>query len=184
MSAFKKFRLTASALLVAFAVILTSCVETTAPVEPQLQTVQADSAQLLELLTSTLKKTLYPACSPLPYASDSKWVGPAGGTINVGPHRLVIPSGALANWTKITAVAPSSTINRVEFYPHGLVFAKPVNLSLSYANCGIVSTLLPRHIAYADDNLKVLELLDAVPNLLRRESTAPIKHFSDYILAW
>lgn len=184
MSAFNKFRLTASALLVAFAVILTSCAETTAPVEPQLQTVQADSAQLLEFLTGTLKKVLFPSCTPLPYDAETQWVGPAGGTINVGPHRLVIPSGALDSWTKITAVAPSSTVNRVEFYPHGLQFDKPVKLSLSYANCGLLTVLLPRHIAYTDKNLKVLELFDAVPNLLRRESTAPIDHFSDYILAW
>lgn len=181
----KQIRLKASALLFAVvALFAASCAETTAPVAPELKAVQADSAQLLELLSGTLKKTVFLTCSPMPTASDTEWVGPMGGTLTVGPHRLVIPAGALDRWTRITATAPSDTKNRIEFEPHGLRFDRPARLTMSYANCSVLGTVLPKHIAYTDDELRVLELLDAVPNILRRETTAPLDHFSDYILAW
>lgn len=180
----KQIRLKALAFVFAFAAIIAACAETTAPVqEPELTVVQTDSAQFIDLL-GLLKKTLYLQCSPLPTATDTEIIGPAGGTLNVGPHKLVIPAGALSVATQITATAPSGTINRIEFAPHGLQFAKDAKLTMSYANCGLIFGLLPRHIVYADDNLRPLELLDAVPNLLKRETTAGLDHFSDYILAW
>jgi hypothetical protein len=181
----KSFRLWASALILAFATVLTSCAETTAPQQQApVELAAQDSAQLLELLSNTLKKTLFLTCSPMPRDTETQWVGPMGGTINVSKHKLVIPAGALDKWVKITAVAPSDTKNRVEFYPHGLEFDKPARLSMSYANCSLVGSLLPKHIAYTDDDFKVLELLDAVPSLLKRDTTAPIDHFSDYVVAW
>ena len=62
-------------------------------------------------------------CTPLPYARTEQTVGPAGGTILVGPHRLVIPAGALASPVLITAEAPSDSVNSVRLLPHGLDFA-------------------------------------------------------------
>ncbi len=182
----RNIRLKATALVLGLGVIIAAaCAETTAPVpQPELRAVQADSAQLLELLQTILKKTLYLQCSALPTASDTEWVGPAGGTLHIGPHKLVIPAGALDSLTRITATAPSGTMNRIEFQPHGLTFDREAKLTMSYANCGLVGGLLPRHIVYANDELRPLEFLDAVPNLLRRETTAKLDHFSDYVLAW
>src|SRR5213594_2648950 len=46
-------------------------------------------------------------CSRLPYASQTKTIGPLGGTISAGPHTLVIPPGALSSPTAITMTAPT-----------------------------------------------------------------------------
>jgi hypothetical protein len=78
-------------------------------------------------------------CSPLPYDSVTKTIGPEGDTIQVGPHTLRVPPGALGGPVSITAVAPSDSINRVDFQPEGLVFQQPASLVLSYANCDVSS---------------------------------------------
>ena len=76
-------------------------------------------------------------CSPLPYDSVSKTIGPQGDTLQVGPHTLRVPAGALSAPVTITAVAPSDSVNRVDFQPEGLTFAQPASLVMSYANCDI-----------------------------------------------
>src|SRR5207247_845684 len=61
-------------------------------------------------------------CQPLPYDSSTETIGPDGGTIQVGPHSLVIPAGALAAPTVITAVVVSGPVTAVRFEPQGLQF--------------------------------------------------------------
>ncbi len=121
------------------------------------------------------------SCTPMAAASASALIGPAGGTITVGPHTLVIPAGALASSVTITASAPSDTVNVVNFGPQGLTFAVPAQLTLSYANCGLLSGL---QIAYTDDNLDILQLLPSVDNVLGQTVSAGIQHFSGYAVAW
>src|SRR5262245_29976675 len=36
-------------------------------------------------------------CRPLPFDSDSAAIGPAGGALQMGPHTLIIPRGALSS---------------------------------------------------------------------------------------
>ena len=109
-------------------------------------------------------------------------VGPLGGTIRVGPHSLHIPMGALRSSQRITATAPAGNVVEVEFQPHGLQFAKPTQLTMSYRDCGLVGKLLPR-IAYVDENLNILEVLLTVPNVFRQTVTGTTDHFSSYMLA-
>src|SRR5438552_16269353 len=45
-------------------------------------------------------------CAPLSPDSVSQTIGPLGGVLLIGPHRLSIPSGALDTSVTITAVAP------------------------------------------------------------------------------
>ena len=124
-------------------------------------------------------------CSPLPADSATQTIGPEGGTIYVGPHKLRVPENALAEPTTITAVAPSDTVNRVVLSPHGLQLAEPARLTLSYANCGPVSWLLPKRIAYTtDDLLTIIELLISFDNPLARRVSADLDHFSTYAVAW
>lgn len=122
-------------------------------------------------------------CSPLPADSVTQTIGPAGGTLVVGPHTLSIPPGALAAPVTITAVAPSDTVNRVRFAPQGLTFQTPATLTLSYANCQRVLGL-PAQIAYTTDALAILEILSSVDNGQTATVTAPLQHFSDYAVAW
>ncbi len=60
------------------------------------------------------------SCTPLSPDSVSQTIGPLGGTLAVGPHRLFIPAGALDAPVEITAMAPADTVNRIRFEPQGL----------------------------------------------------------------
>jgi hypothetical protein len=55
-------------------------------------------------------------------------VGPAGGVVRGRGVVLTIPPGALSRDTDITMVVPSGPHVQAQFYPHGLVFEKPVKL--------------------------------------------------------
>lgn len=123
-------------------------------------------------------------CSPLPYDSVTQTIGPEGGTLFVGPHRLSIPAGALPTPVTITAVAPSDTVNQVRFFPEGLTFASPAALTMSYANCGPLNPLVPRQIAYTTDALDILELLPSFDALWAQRVTGRLQHFSTYAIAW
>ena len=125
-------------------------------------------------------------CTPLPYARTEQTVGPAGGTIVVGPHRLVVPAGALASPVLITAEAPSDSVNSVRLLPHGLTFApgRPARLTLSYANCSLLGQLLPKRIVYTTDLLEILQWLLSVDEPLARRVSTSLEHFSRYAIAW
>jgi hypothetical protein len=126
------------------------------------------------------------ACDPLPYASASDTIGPDGGTLVVGPHRLTVPAGALSAPVLITAEAPVGTVNSVQLQPEGLQFAqgRPARLTLSYANCPLLGRLLPKRIAYTTDLLEILSYVLSVDDLLNKRVTGTLEHFSRYAVAW
>jgi hypothetical protein len=124
------------------------------------------------------------ACTPLPADSASETIGPAGGVLYVGPHRLIVPAGALDAPVTITAVAPSDSVNQVRFQPEGLTFAEPAYLTLSYANCNLLGSVVPKRIAYTTDALDILEFLPSFDNLWARRVTGRLEHFSTYAVAW
>ena len=121
-------------------------------------------------------------CRAQPYAVTTQQVGPAGGTIVVGEHRLVIPQGALGSTVVIKAEQVSGSVNSVRFSPSGLRFAKPAQLTMSYRNCLVV--LLRKRIAYTDELLRVLSLLPSIDLLGSKTVTSPIDHFSRYVVAY
>ncbi len=174
-----------AAVTAAFAILSISCndsspVAPAAPATSVADTVQPDAS----LLGSLLGPTGLLACTPQPYDSVTRIIGPDGGTIHVGNNWFHVPPGALSRRVAITAVAPSGPVNVVNFQPQGLQFERAATLTMSYANCGLIGRLLPRHIAYTNDNLRILELLPALDNLLRQTATARIKHFSGYAIAF
>ena len=124
-------------------------------------------------------------CSSLPYASQTRTIGPLGGTISAGPHTLVIPPGALTSPTAITMTAPTGLgVNAVKFQPAGLRFVTPAALTMSYANCSLLGKILPKRIAYTDNNLNILSYLLSLDNLLSKRVTGKVNHFSAYVVAW
>jgi hypothetical protein len=123
-------------------------------------------------------------CSPLPADSVTQIIGPDGGTLQVGPHTLFIPPGALAAPVSVTAVAPSDTVNRVVFQPAGLIFSQPAALTMSYANCGPLGSLLPKRIAYTTDALEILEYLRSFDAWWAQKVVGRVEHFSTYAIAW
>jgi hypothetical protein len=137
-----------------------------------------------DLIGGLLQPTGLLTCTPLPYDSVTQTVGPEGGTIQVGPHALVIPAGALDSAVTITAVAPSDTVNAVRFQPEGLHFDVKASLIMSYANCNTLGSLLPKQIAYTTDLLQIIDFIPSIDNLLTQTVTGDVRHFSEYALAW
>ncbi len=174
----KARRLIASVLLLAVALACTDRTPT-APVAPAVPAPQASLIGALLGATGLLK------CSNLPYASDTETIGPLGGVLRAGPHTLLIPPGALPNPTRITMTAPTGLgVNAVKFQPEGLRFITPAALTMSYANCSLLGKILPKRIAYTDDNLNIISYLLSLDNLLSKNVTGKVNHFSDYVVAW
>jgi len=174
---------------VSLGVALGACSGLDRPTAPADEAAPAKPDQSLQSTDGGLGTGLLPTllrCTPLPAAHAAKTIGPAGGTLTVGPHSLVIPPGALSYALTITADAPSDTVNSVQFQPQGLQFAAghPAQLTMSYANCSLAGQLLPKRIAYTTDLLSILELLLSVDNVQLQRVSAQIAHFSRYAIAW
>ena len=134
--------------------------------------------------TGLLKGLLY--CSPLPAATASKTIGVQGGSINVGPHTLYVPPGALNRSLTITAEVVRDSVNSVRLLPEGLQFNQriPAVLTLSYANCSLLGRILPKRVVYTSERLGILEILASLDNILTKKVSAPLKHFSRYAVAY
>ncbi|MGH7559637.1 MAG: hypothetical protein ACRENB_01325 [Gemmatimonadales bacterium] len=135
------------------------------------------------LLGAVLDATLL-RCSALPASSVTAVIGSSGGTITAGPHRLVVPPGALAGPVAITAEVVSGTVNSMRFSPEGLRFAVPASLTMSYRNCPLARLLPLKKIAYTSELLSILELLRSVDHLGSSEVTGQLEHFSRYAIAY
>lgn len=121
-------------------------------------------------------------CSPQPYAVDTEVIGPEGGVLNVGTHRLLIPGGAVSSRVTITGEQIPGSTNSVRFSPEGLQFKKPATLTMTYDNCALV--LLQKKIVYTTESLKILEVLKSLDLFQSKKVTAPIDHFSRYAVAY
>jgi hypothetical protein len=177
----KAVRLLAVLLLVLL--VAPSCGEPpSAPATPSAPAVPPPDASLIgDLIAPTGLLT----CSDLPYASSTQTIGPLGGVISAGPHTLVIPPGALQRPTEITMTAPTGRgVNSVRFQPEGLQFDTPAALTMSYANCNLLGKILPKRIAYTDQNLNILYYLLSLDNIFAKRVTGKVNHFSDYVVAW
>ena len=173
-----------SVLVVAGALSLASCSSTQDLMGPEAETPSA----LLSgngVLGTTIATGLLPS-STLTYAADSATIGPEGGTLVIGPHRLTVPAGALAAPVVIRGEAPVGTVNSVELQPEGLHFAagKPAKLTLSYANCPLLGGILPKRMAYTTDQLAILTYVPSLDDLLGRRISGSLEHFSRYAVAW
>lgn len=169
-----------ASLLVAFG--LTSCTSADRPA-PLAPAVMSDSAEASLPLISPLLNGLL-ACQPQPYAVTTQQVGPAGGTIRVAGHQLVIPAGALGQPVLITAEAPSDFVASVRFQPEGLRFARPATLTLDYSNCPAGRLQILKRVAYTTDQLDILSFLLSRDDLLAMKVSADLEHFSRYAVAW
>jgi hypothetical protein len=133
------------------------------------------------LVASSLLQSARPGplpCTKRESETKSVVIGPEGGTLHVGGHRLVVPAGALSKPTLITGTVPAGTTATIVFAPEGLKFKIPATLVMSVSGCE--STITDPHIRYIDDEGRSLEQLPTVYDRKRRELTAPLFHFSGY----
>ncbi len=160
-----------------------SCTSSDNPVEPSAEPSIEPSqnlGKLLEPLGQLAGKLLF--CSPQPYQVTSKTIGPDGGVIVVGTHRLEIPRGALTQRVTIKAEQVTGWVNSVRLTPAGLKFQKPGKLTLSYRNCSPL--LVVKKVVYIDNLLRILEVLESRDDWRNQAVTGTIKHFSRYAVAW
>jgi hypothetical protein len=191
-------RITAFALAAMLAAFSASCSSDALPTAPPSQASQGDQQQVDQLLGLPLGGILdglgdatgslgtLVTCKPQKYAYDSEMIGPRGGMLRVGKHTFYVPPGALDSYVRITAEAPAGNVVSVRFKPEGLKFDRrhePV-LTLDYSDCGLVRNLLPKRIAYTDERLSILSILQSPDNILSQRVSARIEHFSRYAVAW
>jgi hypothetical protein len=136
-------------------------------------------------LQASLVSSLGIASCPDP-AKDkvSQNVGPAGGTVQVGPHVLVIPAGALSKDVTITATTGGKNGNAIEFGPDGLRFNSYVRLTMDLSNCTGWGLLKLPLIVYTSDLLSILEVEPSVLDAKRKTVTGFLTHFSQYAVAY
>jgi hypothetical protein len=132
---------------------------------------------------------------PQSYDSVTQVIGPAGGSLMVGPHILSVNALALTTKVRITAVAPAGSVRWVRFQPDGLVFQTVAGgwgavLLTSYKGCAVPTGTTPR-IAQVNDARSILQFLPSSvtlsPTLLSlttQYAVGVLQHFSNYAVAW
>ena len=121
-------------------------------------------------------------CQPERYAATVKIVGPQGGVVRVGSHRLEIPRNALRAPTVITAERPTGNAATVRFSPHGLEFERSATLTMDYSHCS--DTSRRKRMVYTDERLNILEYPISRDDPRNDELEARIDHFSRYAVAY
>jgi hypothetical protein len=189
-------RVAFAALIGAFALSLAACTADVAPTAPRAPDVMApteppshllglDLGETISGLTETVSGVLSSltlfGCETPTYGVVTQTVGRWGGTIKVGPHSLYIPPGALNGPVSITATATAGKQVKVDFEPHGLRFARPAFLTLSYAHCA--SQPVRPKVVYVSDELSILELVPSVNDVFGRRVVGKLDHFSGYAFA-
>jgi len=151
--------------------------------DPLLQTTTTTLTNTLDFTTSTVGGLLgLLTCANQDQLSAKKYIGSLGGKITVGSHELVIPAGALSQTVLITATQQSGTIALVDFQPHGLRFAKPATLRMSYSSCSTGSSSV-QSVVYLNDENAIVETPPSVDDAKTDAVQALIGHFSGYAIA-
>ena len=124
-------------------------------------------------------------CTPQPLGVVSEVIGPDGGTLRAGRHKLTFPVGALKEPTLITMTTPRDTLSQVVFEPEGLTFpiGREPELTMSYRECRLPLVAL-KEIVYTDDNYQVREHLLTLDNPLAGLLSARLRHFSRYAVMY
>jgi hypothetical protein len=131
--------------------------------------------------------------NPLPYPiTVTRTIGQSGGVLSIPAAgvTVVVPAGALDSDTRITMTARAGSLLAYDFAPHGITFKVPLvfNQSLNGTNAGLLSPLGLKLGYYSDPSLLgkttalVSEVVTGLTSILTRTFTAPINHFSGYVV--
>jgi hypothetical protein len=119
----------------------------------------------------------------------SGMLGPEGGTLQVGGHRLTVPAGVLTEMTRFTLRAPAGPEVKLELYAGGArhyQFSSPVAVTISYDRC--TRQHQPRAAVtawYVDDGgQEFIERMGGRDDRNRMEITFQTSHFSTYLVAY
>lgn len=118
-------------------------------------------------------------CEPRDPQFGAATIGSSGGELIVGPHRLIIPAGALTETVQISGTVIEGDTTRIELEPHGLQFKKPAGLVLDMSSCTDVPD-----IVYINELGVVSDPIVAIYSTWWHTVAAPIWHFSGYAVAF
>lgn len=137
--------------------------------------------------TSTVARNaaLVAKCRPLKAEAVNRRIGPAGGSLVIGPHTLTVPAGALSREVMIHArIVGGKSVNVVEFKPDGLVFQTPAVLTMSYANCDRRAQTTAVTIAVVNDTLGVVDYIPSSDDPATGTVTGDVPDLTNYAVAW
>jgi len=123
-------------------------------------------------------------CRPLAHLTVHRVIGPAGGTLAIGPHTLTIPPGALSRDVNIRAKIGGKSVNVIELKPDWLEFEAPAVLTMSYANCDREGSTSALTIAVVDNTLGIVDYVSSSDDAATQTVTGTIPDFSNYAVAW
>ncbi len=166
----------------------------TAPTAATAAPTSAPSASLLGGLVNLLLVPGLQRTTPLPAPiTVTATIGANGGTLRIPAAgvTVVVPQGALSSNTTIIMTARAGSLVAYDFAPHGITFAKPLTFTqdLHGTNASLLTAPLLSLSYYSDPSLLttlgglVSELVGGTTNLLTWSFTAPIKHFSGYMVS-
>lgn len=141
------------------------------------------SALLLER-TSTLLE-----CPSDVSLSASASIGPLGGSVSVGGHRIIVPRDALPpGFSVVTLIVPPSRFVEIEARVNGLPhfeFAVPVTVVVDYSRCSRSNIdQAPLRVWHIDPLTNTfLEDMGGVDDKAARTVTFTTDHFSGYAIA-
>jgi hypothetical protein len=123
-----------------------------------------------------------------------KTIGAQGGSLGIPEAGVVVvvPAGALSSPTDITMTARAGSVIAYDFEPHGITFARPLvfTQSLRGTNAPLLSLRSMRLGYYSDPSLLgettslVSELIKGLGSIFSGTFTAPIGHFSGYLVTF
>jgi len=113
--------------------------------------------------------------------------GANGGTVTLGRHHFTVPAGAVDGVVTFTLAYASVTGVGVDCGPSPISFDEPVMLTLSYYGTQYANSIegldpSALRIFYAHEDGTLEEVEGCVVDLRALTVTAPVTHFSRYIL--
>jgi hypothetical protein len=116
-------------------------------------------------------------------------VGPAGGSLHAGGHRLTIPAGVLTEPTRLTLHAPAGRHVALELTAAGAehyTFPAPVVVTISYDRCRRQHRpTAPLSAWYIDEaDARSAERMSGKDDRAHRAVTFRTTHFSTYVVAY
>ena len=187
----------AAALLTVLASGIAGCSDapTTAPDSPA-RTASARGGLLSTLTRSISLSTVLRRSTPLNGDVTARAIiGSEGGVIAIPEAglRVVVPQGAVTAPVAFTATAVHGRAVAYEFEPHGMRFAKPLQVTQDLNGTDWIGLpLLNLRGAYFADSktldtdnavVQVNELLPLSLDLLRLEARFDVQHFSGYVIS-
>lgn len=151
---------------------------------PPLSAFRVSSRPVLGPADGVAAASPYLSCKPLKKDKKDKDIDAKGGSLDIGPHTLVVPAGALLKKTKITAEITGDSLNTIKFSPEGLQFQTSTYLFMSYANC-LKGLRDPVEVVYTtDDLMAILQQLPSFDDLPSNSVVGLVTHFSQYAVAY